>query len=370
MNDAFLVPLDQIDTSGRIRDAATEQVEALKDSIVAVGLINPITVCRVGARFQLVAGGNRLEACRLAGFSEILCTVRDLNEFERVIAECDENLCGSKLSPAETALFTARRKEAYEALHPETKHGGDRKSDQVDNLSTRSFAEETATATGKDERTVRRDAERGQKLIPEVLALIKGTKLDTGVYLDKLKKLPPNEQVAAAKRDLAASKRADAAEKKTAKGVEHGSTPPDDADNTPDFDPLAVRTFVAPKPDYNGLSADERIAELIDHVTALEADIRGYVAELKTYREMKVLFEKGGFEAVVAAKDELIRGMDTRNYSESEEKARWMRKASFWEKEAKRLGWKDTRPDRTPADAPTDYDDAFYAATQAEGSRH
>lgn len=31
-------------------------------------------------------------------------------------------------------------------MHPETGHGGDRKSDQVDNLSTRSFAAETAIA--------------------------------------------------------------------------------------------------------------------------------------------------------------------------------------------------------------------------------
>lgn len=148
-----------------------------------------------------------------------------------------------------------------------------------------------------------------------------------------------------------------------------GQTPPHNVQNSPEpqFDPLAVRAFVAPKPDYNGLTPDLRIIELMDHVAALEGDIRGYVAELKTYREMKVLFEKGGFDAVVAAKDELIRGMDTRNYSESEEKARWMRRANFWEKEAKRLGWKDTRSDHAPADAPTEYDDTFYAATQAEG---
>jgi ParB family transcriptional regulator, chromosome partitioning protein len=37
----------------------------------------------------------------------------DLSDDERIIAECDENLCGSKLTPAETAMFTARWKEAY-----------------------------------------------------------------------------------------------------------------------------------------------------------------------------------------------------------------------------------------------------------------
>lgn len=35
----------------------------------------------------------------------------------------DENLCGPALTPSEKARFTARRKEAYEALHPETKRG-------------------------------------------------------------------------------------------------------------------------------------------------------------------------------------------------------------------------------------------------------
>ena len=72
----------------------------------------------------------------------------------------------------------------------------------MDNLSTASFASETANVSGKDERTVRRDAERGEKVIPEVIDMITGTKLDTGTYLDKLKRLPPNEQVTVVKRDL------------------------------------------------------------------------------------------------------------------------------------------------------------------------
>jgi hypothetical protein len=77
----------------------------------------------------------------------------------------------------------------------------------ADNLSAASFAAETAKATGKDERSVRRDDERGEKVIPEVLEMISGTKLDTGTYLDRIKNLPPNEQVFAAKRDLAELRR-------------------------------------------------------------------------------------------------------------------------------------------------------------------
>ncbi|WP_146119554.1 hypothetical protein [Phyllobacterium phragmitis] len=54
-----------------------------------------------------------------------------------------------------------------------------------------SFAEATAAVTGADARTVRRDAERGEKVIPEVMDMIRSTKLDTGTYLDKIKKLSP-----------------------------------------------------------------------------------------------------------------------------------------------------------------------------------
>jgi hypothetical protein len=60
-------------------------------------------------------------------------------------------------------------KEIYEALHPETKHGGDRKSDQVASGATRSdrFTAATAKATGKAERTIRQAARHGR---PRVVA--------------------------------------------------------------------------------------------------------------------------------------------------------------------------------------------------------
>lgn len=78
-------------------------------------------------------------------------------------------------------MFTAKRKEAYLRLHPETaaglagaeaKHGR-----AVDNLS---FAQDQAEKTGVDPRTVRRNAERGEKISNAALAMVKGTPLDTG----------------------------------------------------------------------------------------------------------------------------------------------------------------------------------------------
>src|SRR5262249_28130310 len=72
-------------------------------------------------------------------------------------------LCGPRLTTSERARFTRRRKEAYEALHPETKQGGDRKSSrQVGDLKkTDRFTANTSAATGQSERAVQRDAERG-----------------------------------------------------------------------------------------------------------------------------------------------------------------------------------------------------------------
>ena len=59
--------------------------------------------------------------------------------------------------------------------------GGVAKNSAADKLSAApSFAAATAAITGADARTVRRDAERGEKVADEALDLIQGTALDTG----------------------------------------------------------------------------------------------------------------------------------------------------------------------------------------------
>lgn len=204
------VDVNLISTAGRIRSLNDTQVQALVDSIADVGLLNPVTVyrktiTRSGGQidgYGLIAGAHRLEACKRLGLAEIDVTVVDLDEPRRVLAECDENLCSATLTASERADFTNRRKWAYEQIHPETAHGGDRKSDQVANLATRSFSEDQAAKTGSSPRAVRRDAERGEKVCAAALALVKGTHLDRGAYLDQLKGETPDDQVRRVKADL------------------------------------------------------------------------------------------------------------------------------------------------------------------------
>ena len=95
---------------------------------------------------------------------------------QRIIAECDENLCAPSLTAAERAEFTRRRKEAYEALHPETRadapKGNQYASRQVgDKQPAPRFTADTAAATGLSERAIQRDAERGEKVCDAALAL-------------------------------------------------------------------------------------------------------------------------------------------------------------------------------------------------------
>lgn len=105
----------------------------------------------------------------------------------------DENLCRAELSPAERAQQTARRKAIYEELHPETKNGGDKRSTSSQSLRAESEAErftlDAAKAIGRSERAVQLDVERGEKVCDEAMALVRHTALDTGSYLDKLKKV-------------------------------------------------------------------------------------------------------------------------------------------------------------------------------------
>lgn len=193
------IPIEKISRRADARSINADAVSGLVDSIGTVGLINPIRVRVAGEGWEVIAGAHRLEACKALGLVDIECDVVDDDDLHAELAMIDENLCRAELTPSDRASQTARRKAIYLELHPETGHG---KSTANKDANLAPFHVETAKATGQSERTVQRDTERGEKILPEVMEMIRGTKLDTGTYLDKLKKMPGSEQYRAASRDL------------------------------------------------------------------------------------------------------------------------------------------------------------------------
>lgn len=214
-----MIRISDIDTGKRLREVDPAKVEALKPSFTELGLRTPITVRandskRKGASpYILSAGAHRLAAALAIGWQEIPAFVRKESALDAELWEIDENLARAELTPADRAMFVFRRKELYLLKYPETAHGGDRKSSGqvghlVDRAERKSFVAATAELTGKPERSIRRDAERGEKICKAALDKLRGTRLDNGVALDRLKALPSDvAQIAWVEGALAEEKR-------------------------------------------------------------------------------------------------------------------------------------------------------------------
>ncbi len=194
------IKLADIDQSGRLRPVDQDQALLIASSMDAIGLKTPIQVRPAPKNakrpFLLVIGGHRCAAAALLGWDEIDAHVVDMTADEARMQEVDENLYRADLTALDRAVFLAEKKRLFEKLHPETKHGGDRRSDQVaifGDLIPR-FSDEVAERLGYSERTIQRTLQRA-KLPADIRARIAGTPLaDNGSELDALLKLEPSQR--------------------------------------------------------------------------------------------------------------------------------------------------------------------------------
>ena len=187
----MLIQISEIRVNPERREARTEAVREMADSISEIGLLNPITV---DCEHILIAGLHRLEAAKLLGWTEIECTVSGLEGLQAELAEIDENFVRADLSPIDYGDLLLRRKEIYERLHPETKNGGDRRSEdfRTKNFrsdSEKSFSEDAAEKLGIAPRTVEMKIQVAKNLTPEVKAVVKesGISRENALKLARIK---------------------------------------------------------------------------------------------------------------------------------------------------------------------------------------
>ncbi len=202
MSDVVRVPIAEIVVGERKRSLG--DVTPLAESIAELGLLQPIVITEDR---RLVAGMHRLEACRKLGWQEIDARIVQADDMRAELAEIDENLVRNELTALERAEQLARRKDLYEALHPETKKGvaqaiGMHSSlghNVTDKLSV-TFVEDTAKKTGVNERSIYRDVQIATRIPEDVRELLRATPVaESKNDLLAIARMPEEEQREVAK---------------------------------------------------------------------------------------------------------------------------------------------------------------------------
>src|SRR5213596_976019 len=90
------------------KDFAREALQELIDSIRQHGIIQPLIVRQVGARFELIAGERRWRAAQEIGLAQVPIIIRSASDLEVLELSLIENLQRADLNPIEEAQGYAR----------------------------------------------------------------------------------------------------------------------------------------------------------------------------------------------------------------------------------------------------------------------
>ncbi len=208
MMEITRIALSHVQRQSSARDINTSAVSGIAASMKEIGQLTPIFVRAANIPIKgvmepgylLIAGNHRVEAARQLGWSEIDARVMGGESLEAELIEIDENLCRAELTASQRASAIKRRKQIWEALHPEEievekvfppqsyagQLGGARPQEK-------GFAASTAAAAGMTKQAINQHLSRADALGDD-LDRIHGTSLDKGVELDALKSMPEPER--------------------------------------------------------------------------------------------------------------------------------------------------------------------------------
>lgn len=94
-----------------------EEIEELKESLSANGLLQPITVRPAGAGFELIAGERRLRAAVALGWQQISAIVKPMDDQAALTLALVENLQRADLNPLEEAEGYQRLATEFQLPH-------------------------------------------------------------------------------------------------------------------------------------------------------------------------------------------------------------------------------------------------------------
>lgn len=208
MNEALAqaIGLDLIELGDRIRQVDQAWAETLSISFKERGQLQPIRVRPAqDGHYRLTIGAHRYVAAQILGWTTISAIVVDATDDEARLDEVDENLFRYELTPFDQANFLEERRVLWEKVHGQIKRGGDRRSKvQIAPLNEEmkrggAFIAETSDKFGLSRDVIKRGLSRKAQIHAKVWTLLAGTEAATNAaLLDKIKKLPVEEQIAVA----------------------------------------------------------------------------------------------------------------------------------------------------------------------------
>ena len=99
------------------QDFDETRIRELAQSITANGVIQPITVCKMGDSYAIVAGERRWRAAKIAGLAEIPVYVRNVDQNKILELALIENIQREDLNPVETAQAFEQLIGKYQLTH-------------------------------------------------------------------------------------------------------------------------------------------------------------------------------------------------------------------------------------------------------------
>ena len=99
------------------RDFDPDELRELEASLKSSGLLQPISVRRLGDAFELIAGERRVRAATNLGWTEISAMVRDFDDRTMLVLALVENLQRANLNPLEEARGYKRLIDEFNLTH-------------------------------------------------------------------------------------------------------------------------------------------------------------------------------------------------------------------------------------------------------------
>jgi len=217
MAEFLRATISQIHVGERLRPIDQGYVEAIAASFEERGQINPITLRRTPATnkgktpLTLIAGGFRLSAAKLLGWTEIDAIVVAADHVEAQLLEISENLYRNELNPLDRAIFVMKYRELWEEKNGKIDKTRNLKNSKGSNSPSKGHDAPSVYAPGRElakqvqERlgwgldVYKRATRIGQNLHPTLRQAVRGTEAETNqALLLKFAKLTPDMQVKAA----------------------------------------------------------------------------------------------------------------------------------------------------------------------------